>query len=161
MDIYEFALEFEKRHGDFYREQAEKAGNRGLKRVFNRLAEEEAKHEKVVKKLAAGEKVEHVESDLIPDVKEAFDRIAVDVEEETAPTGQVDLYKKALEMEEESYDFYQSKAEETDLPHVRRVFKALAREEKKHENIVGNILEFVNRPSTWLEDAEWYHLEDY
>jgi len=64
-------------------------------------------------------------------------------------------------METKSYSFYQSKAEETDLLFVQEAFEKLAKEEKKHETIMRNLVEFVNKPNTWLDDAEWYHLEDY
>jgi hypothetical protein len=39
----------------------------------------------------------------------------------------------------------------------------LAAEEKKHLRIMENIVEFVSRPEpgNWLENAEWYHLDEY
>jgi rubrerythrin len=64
-------------------------------------------------------------------------------------------------MEVDSYKFYTEKAEETDNPDVEKSFKRLAEEEKKHERIIDNIIEMVNRPNTWLEDAEWNHMDEY
>ncbi len=77
------------------------------------------------------------------------------------PQQQVDIYKKAKEIEVDSYKFYTDKAEEAETPEVEKVFNRLAKEEKKHERIIDNIIEMVNRPNTWLEDAEWNHMEDY
>jgi hypothetical protein len=37
----------------------------------------------------------------------------------------------------------------------------LADEEKKHMILMENLIEFVSRPDTWLENAEWYHLDEY
>lgn len=34
-------------------------------------------------------------------------------------------------------------------------------EEKKHYFLLDNIIEFVSRPEQWLENAEFYHLEEY
>jgi protease I len=47
--------------------------------------------------------------------------------------------------------FYQTRAEETELPFVRRAFESLAKEEKKHETIMNNLVKFVDRPNTWLD----------
>ena len=97
----------------------------------------------------------------MPRAKEAFEKVSSDLPDNVMPDDQVDIYKKAEEMEQRTYDFYTKKAEEADLKHVKEAFEKLAREEKKHENIMHNLVEFVNRPNTWLDDAEWYHIEDY
>jgi rubrerythrin len=161
VNIFEFALDFERENKNFYRDQSQKSENESLKKVFNYLADEEEKHEQIVKKLSEDKKVEQIESDILPKAKEAFEKIAVNSSNEVVPTGQVDIYKKAKEMETKSYNFYQSKAKETDLMFVQDAFEKLAKEEKKHETILRNLVELVNRPNTWLDDAEWYHLEDY
>ncbi|MTI58879.1 MAG: rubrerythrin [Firmicutes bacterium] len=161
MNVYEFALEFEQEHSSYYLDCAEKTNNSKLKKVFNDLAEEEQKHAKVVKDLAEKNKVSYVKLDILPRVKQVLEEIASGLPTSVIPTEQVDIYKQARKMEEKSREFYQSKAEETDLEFVKKVFKELAEEERKHENIMVNIVEMVNRPNTWLEDAEWYHHEQY
>jgi hypothetical protein len=37
----------------------------------------------------------------------------------------------------------------------------VAGEEHKHYLLLERIIDFVSRPEQWLEDAEFYHLEDY
>jgi hypothetical protein len=37
----------------------------------------------------------------------------------------------------------------------------MAEEEKKQAVVLGNIIEMVRRPETWLEDAEFRHLDEY
>lgn len=161
MDVFEFALEFEKENKEFYRECAEKADHNSLKRVFNYLADEEEKHEEIVKQLQAEETVEKVESDIIPKAKKAFDEIAEDLPERIFNDDQLDAYQKALELEKRSVEFYQSKLEEAELPQVKKVFRKLANIEKNHQKIMENIYQFVSKPERWLDDAEWYHLEEY
>jgi rubrerythrin len=41
------------------------------------------------------------------------------------------------------------------------LFLQIAEEEKKHYWILENILNFISRPQNWLENAEWYHLDEY
>ncbi len=161
MDIYEFAINFERENREYYEKCAEEVEQEGLKSVFRELAEEERKHENIVKQLKADKKVGEVVSDILPYAKTAFDKIAAKLPENPLTAEQVDVYNKALAMETKSYEYYIKKAEESELPHVQRVFNELAKEEKKHERIIENIIKLVNRPNTWLEDAEWYHLEEY
>ena len=51
MDIYEFALQMEKDGEDYYRDQALNAGNKGLKNIFTFLADAEAHHYNILKKM--------------------------------------------------------------------------------------------------------------
>jgi len=161
MNVFEFALNFEKEQKDFYQEQSRKNKNNSLKTVFDYLVEEEEKHEEIIKKLLENEKVEHIESDILHGAKEAFKKIAGNFDNEVIPTEQVDVYKKARDMEEKTHKFYKFRAEKIELAFVRKAFEKLAEEEKKHETIMRNLVEFVNRPNTWLDNAEWYHLEEY
>ena len=74
---------------------------------------------------------------------------------------QTELYKKAQDIEKKSYEFYTEKANEVTEEYQKEVFLKLADEEKKHYFLLENIIEFVSRPETWLENAEFYHLEEY
>jgi rubrerythrin len=76
---------------------------------------------------------------------------------------QLDLYRKAQGFEKESMELYIEKAEETEDPAMRRVLVSLASQEKMHYNILDTIIILVSRPElgNWLEDAEWFHLEQY
>lgn len=163
MNIYDFAIDFEIENREFYEDCAAQTSHEDLKKVFLELAGEEKKHENIVRQLKEDKKVDEVESGILPKAKEAFQKIS-----DTMPTGdsllpeeQVDVYKKAIDLETKSYEFYTEKAEESDSDIVKKTFNRLAEEEKKHERIMKNITEMVDRPNTWLEDAEWHHLEDY
>lgn len=162
MDIYQFAINFERENREFYENCAEDADDKSIKRVFLELSSEEAKHERIVKQLRDNEDVENLEFDIIPKVNEVFSEIKEDMSENNnMPTGQVDIYKKALNMEEESKNFYSKKSNEVKDDKAKDILEKLSKEEEKHENIIRSIIELVDRPNTWLEDAEWYHLEDY
>ncbi|SFL85404.1 ferritin family protein [Halanaerobium salsuginis] len=162
MNIYDFAIDFEIKNREFYEDCAANTEHEEIKQVFLELAKEEKKHENIVRQLKAEKKVDEVESGILPMAKDAFDKISKNMPGDSVMgQQQVDIYKKAKVMEADSYNFYLEKAEESDLPAVQETFKKLAKEEKKHEKIMDNIVEMVDRPNTWLDDAEWYHLEDY
>jgi len=163
MNIYDFAIDFEIENREFYEECAANTSHQDLKKVFLELAEEEKKHENIVRQLKENKDVDEVEAGILPKAKEVFKKIS-----ENMPGGdnvmgeeQVDVYKKAVNLETKSYEFYQERAKEADSELVKNTFNRLAEEEKKHERIIDSIIEMVDRPNTWLEDAEWNHLEDY
>lgn len=161
MDIYQFAIDFERENRKYYEECAENVEDESIKSVFLELSAEEAKHERIVKKLRDNENVEDLDFDIIPRVNKVFSDIKENIPNKVMPTDQVDIYKTALDMEEKSKDFYTEKANEVENSKAKEVLLRLSKEEKKHEDIIRSIIELVNRPNTWLEDAEWYHLEDY
>ena len=162
-DIYQFAIDFEQENQKFYRNCAAGVGDGRLEKVFHRLADEEEKHEQIIRSLAESGEIEQVESDIVSDARETFRELTrdFDADEGIMPRDQVSIYKKAMNLEEKSYNYYSEKAEETDNDQVKETFNRLAVEEKKHQNIMQNLVTMVERPKTWLEDAEWYHHQDY
>ncbi|PRX35549.1 rubrerythrin [Orenia metallireducens] len=163
MNIYDFAIDFEQENKDYYEECAKQTRDSNLKRIFNYLAKEERRHEEIVKKLKQEEEVAEIESDILPKAAEVFKEIAKDisVNSEKPVQEDVNLYRKAVEMERSSYNFYQQKAEEVDNPVIQEAFLKLAKEEKRHEIIMDNIVEHLERPLNWIEDAEFNHLDEY
>jgi rubrerythrin len=163
MNIYDFALDFERENKDYYEECAEQTRDSNLKRIFNYLAKEERRHEEIVKKLKQEEEVAKIESDILPKAKEVFKEIAknISVNSEKPVQEDVNLYRKAVEMERSSYNFYKEKAEKVDISKIKEAFLKLAKEEKRHEIIMDNIVEHLEKPLNWIEDAEFNHLDEY
>ncbi len=165
-DIYQFALEFERENREFYEKLAREAASKKLKEVFLELASEEKKHEDIVKSLKEGRSLPEtkIDSEIISEARNVFEEIASDFTrdfQQNTPADQVEVYREAQELEQKSFNFYSKKAEEFEDENIREIFSRLAREEKKHEEILENIIDLVNRPETWLEDPEWYHLDEY
>ena len=74
---------------------------------------------------------------------------------------QIDAYKKARDIEKKSRDFYLEKAGELSDPTQKELCLKIAEEEQKHYLILDNIIEFISHPDTWLENAEWRHIDEY
>ena len=153
-------MQMEKDGEDYYRELAEKAGNKGIKTVCTMLADEEVKHYNVIGKMKTT-KPELAETKIMTEVKNVFLQLKESCEKFDFDDGQAELYKKAQDIEKKSQDFYLEKADEVEQEYQKEIFLKLAEEEKKHFFILENIIEFVSRPETWLENAEVYHLEEY
>ena len=160
MGIFEYAMQMEKDGEDFYRGLAEKVSNKGVKVILTMLADEEAKHYKLLSK-AQSEEMGLPETTILADAKNIFEQMKESGEKFDVGVGQEELYREAQEIEEKSRDFYLEKSEQVEEGYHKGLFLKLADEEKKHYLLLDNITEFVSRPSEWLEDAEFYHLEEY
>ncbi len=73
---------------------------------------------------------------------------------------QVEIYKKALKVEAVSQKFYLERADEEKDSHRKEIFLKLAEEEKNHCVLLENLIGFVSQPADWLENPEWYHLDE-
>lgn len=160
MNIFDFAMEKEKFSEDYYRQLAAESGNKGLETIFNMLADEEAKHYKVVSDMKNNTSAAPAETTVLSDAKDVFEKMRESTRNFDFDISQIELYKKAQDIEEQSRDFYLEKAEETEKPN-KEIFLKLADQEKKHFFLLENIIDFVSKPQTWLENAEWYHLDEY
>jgi rubrerythrin len=161
MDVYEFAMQLEKESQDFYKRSAGSATITGLKTIFNILASEEAKHYKIVKEMQSGTPQKFPDTNILSDVKAVFEQMSKSDNQFDAGIDQLEVYKKAQDIETKSRDFYLEKADEVGNPAQEAIFRKLAEEEKKHNFLLQNIMDFLSRPQTWLENAEWNHLEEY
>ena len=160
MNIYDYAMEMEKDGEAYYRELARKTANKGLKNILSMLADAEVAHYELFRKMRENQDVAVAESDIIDNVKNVFARMKEEGSSGSDVT-EVDLYRKAQELEEKSRDFYLGKAAEAAVAEQKKILLDIAEEEKRHYRILENIIDFVSRPEQWLEDAEWYHLEEY
>lgn len=161
MNVFEFAIEKEQLSEQLYRELARRAPHKGLISIFTMLADEEHNHIDVVTKLKERTSAEVADTLLLTNAKTIFAKMRQNKEKLKFGNSQIDLYKKAQDIERDSRAFYRQKAQEADNPSHKAIFNTLAEEENKHYFLLENIIEFVSRPKTWLENAEFHHLEKY
>jgi rubrerythrin len=159
-NIIEYAMKMEKDGEDYYRQLAQQTGNSGLKTILTMLADEEVKHYNVLEKIKS-QKTQIAESGILTDAKNIFAQIKESGENFDFDINQADLYKKARDIEKKSQDFYAEKAGEVTEESQKELFLKLVVEEKKHYVLLDNIIDFISRPEQWLENAEFFHLEDF
>ena len=161
MNIFDFAIKMEIDAATYYRDLAERCGDKGLATILNRLADAELVHERILAEMKEQTPSEAAESNLLSDVKNTF----AEMKEESATydfdLSQIDLYRNAMNNEKKSEEFYREKALEAETEVEKKIFERIADEEKEHYAIIKGLIDFVSRPNTWLEDAEWSHMEVY
>lgn len=160
MDVFEYAIQMEKDGEAYYRQLAHRTSNHGLKAILTMLADEEVKHQNIFEQMKSA-KPQLQESQLLTRAKNIF--VEMQGSEEPVPdeSSQVDLYRKAQELEKKSETYYLEQAGKAGNSENAEIFRTLAQEEARHYVMLENIIEFISRPDTWLENAEFNHMEDY
>lgn len=161
MNIYEFAIDKEKASEAFYRQLAEDTTDKGFCNIFMFLADEEAKHCKVLEKMKTGNTAEMSDSADLSKAKKILKKKMKSGNICQSIKNELDIYKRALDFEEKSMQFYHQKATEAEDQHQKDIFNKLATEESGHYHLLENIIDFVSQPEHWLENAEFYHSDDY
>jgi rubrerythrin len=161
MNAFDLAMQMEKDGETYYRHLADKTTNAGLKNILGLLATDEAKHFQVLQKMKGSLNAELISTPILSQSKNIFQRLREEKNWDALPAGQVDLYRKAREIETQSFKFYMDKARESGDAKTTKMFFLIAEEEKRHEFLLEHILQFISRPQTWLENAEFNHLDQY
>lgn len=159
MNIYEFAMQMEKDGENFYRNLASKVSNLGLQNILNMLAEDEVKHYDIFSRLSMDQDADLSETEVLARTKNIFRQMS---DSPLDPhLGETELYRQAQKLEEKSERFYREKAEQVKETGAKELLLKIAAEERKHYFLLENIINFVSRPKTWLENAEFNHLDEY
>lgn len=166
MEIFDFAMKMEKDGEAYYRKLAAEANNTGLENILTFLADEEVKHYNIFKKLNEGTASDLPESTLMEDVTNIFEGLSkVYEEDKNTPfefdASQPQFYRKAQDLEKQSEMFYRDKAEESEDEKTKALLNKIADEEKRHYFVLENIIDFVQHPQRWIEDAEWNKLGEF
>ncbi|MBC8554339.1 MAG: ferritin family protein [Candidatus Brocadiales bacterium] len=160
MDIYKYAMQMELDGRHFYLDLAEKTKNAGIKSILTMMAESEAKHYNIILDMQKNDKTAYSkDAEALTKIKNIFMKMK-DEKEIDVDVSQVEFYKKALEIETDSEKFYLERADEEKDPHKKEIFLTLANEEKSHCILLENIVNLVSQPDTWVENSEWYHVDE-
>jgi rubrerythrin len=159
VDIYDFAMQMERDGERFYRNLADRSSSQGIARILTGLADDERKHYRIVKEMAKGSQAGMAETTVLADAKNVF----AQMQGTSLDLGglQVDVYLQAQEIERQSREFYEEKADQVTEPGAKAILLQIADEERRHYFLLDRIIEFLDRPRTWLEDAEFTHLDEY
>ena len=161
MDIFEFALEIEANSERYYRELADRCDNPALNRILTMLAEDEVKHYQTILAMRDGSHPEMPLTQVLPRARDRFSAIKKTPADLCFNDDEIALYRQALTKEDQAENFYREKAALADDPGSAKLLEQLADEERRHRFLIEHIIEFLSRPNTWIENAEFNHLEEY
>jgi rubrerythrin len=166
MDVFEYAMKMEQDGQAYYEKMAAQAGNDALKNILLNLASDEVRHYNIFKKfkegdLSATKDMKGATSETLNKAKNVFEKLASSKKTMSFPADIVEAWKKAQDIEKKTEDFYREKGAAEKNDKVKKTILLIADEEHKHWALIEHVLQFLDRPKSWLENAEWNHLEDY
>jgi len=162
MDFINYALEMEQKVRQYYLELADNCmQNEGINNILNMLATEHEKHYDTLKLMEQDKCNSMEKAESFKGVDNIFRQMRQNKDTFSCDIDQMTLYKKALNLVEKKYDFYSEVLKNIDCPENKKIIEQIRKEEKHQKYVLENIIEMVNRPSVWIENAEFYHFEEY
>lgn len=162
MDFFEFALDLEKKTIESYRKLAEKCqSNEGVKNILLMLADDHEKHTKTLQEMPSNAAVEMEETEAFHEARQVFTKMQEDKTPFSCDIDQVKLYEDARDLVLKKRQFYLDVVEKMETNENKTLVTKMAEEENKQAVVLGNIIEMIRRPESWLEDAEFHHLDEY
>ncbi len=161
MNIFDFAMQMEKEGEAYYRSLAQKSTTEGIKKILNMLADDEVKHQEILERLKEKSDIAAAETQVLQNAKNIFAEMKDQVIDLDFGESEINLYRKARELEEKSERFYKEKAQEVENIKTKEILLRIAGEENRHIFLIENMIAFLSRPQTWIENAEFYHLDEY
>ena len=159
MEWLDVAIQIEVEGEKFYRKLSDSADHEGMERIFAMLANDEIQHRKTFEALKGGTPDVAEPSRVLKESAQVFKTFKE--KDFSSQQTQLDLYRKALEIEEKSIEFYKQQLESVDDDAQLEVLGRIIGEEQDHYALIDNIIIAVERPESWVEHAEFGLREDY
>ncbi|MFC2163695.1 ferritin family protein [Acidobacteriota bacterium] len=162
MEFFEFANDLEQRTVDTYRELANQCrANEGVKNILLMLVADHDKHVKTLEKMKTKAHAEMTETGAFREARKLFDKMQKDKDVFSCDVDQLQLYRDARDLVQKKKQFYEEMIDRMDSEENKNLLKQLVEEERKQATVLDNIIEMVSRPNSWLENAEFHHLDEY
>jgi len=161
MNSLQFAIEMEHEGEKFYMEQAELNKKNDLKVVCELLAADEKEHAKMLTDKMNHEKSQFPDTNTLADAKNIFTEMTPIQSGNEELKSQISFYRNALEIEQQSVDFYMKYQKETTDDGEKKLFDFLIQQEKTHLAVLGELYLLLKNAKDWVENAEFGLREDY
>jgi rubrerythrin len=166
MDVFQFAMQMEEDGRAYYEKMARQTGNATVKDILEELALDEVKHYNIFKKFSQGDfsgadELQLSGTKVLQNAKNVFQKLAGSKHEFSFASDVRSTWIEAQKIEKKSEDFYREKSEGAENDGVKKTLNLIADEEHKHWTLIEHVLQFLDRPKQWLEDAEWNNLDEY
>jgi len=162
MEFFEFAIALEQKTVDTYRKLAEQCRtNEGVKNILLMLVADHGKHAQTLEKMRAKAQVEMTKTEAFREARKLFAKMKKEKDLFSCDTDQLKLYREGRNLVQKKQKLFEEMISSMDSEEHKSLLRQLADEEKKQITVLDHIIEMVNRPNTWLEDAEFHHLDEY
>ena len=166
IDVLRNAIQMEVDGKVFYQKASQKSSNKLAKGLFQQLADEEDIHRKKFEEIYESLKGGQNWPDVGPPSEKGRRLKSIFAEATEALGGKIQVadseleaIKIAMDMENESYNLYHSRSEESSLPLEKRFYETLAGEERGHHLALLDAYEYLRDPAGWFTTKEHWSLD--
>ena len=166
MNALLIAVNMEAEGKEFYQKASQKASDSLGKALFDRLAKEEdfhaAKAQEIYDSLELGEKPIAIEESLDHGIhlKSIFAKAAKDLNaRQSVSSDELQIIDMAMDLEQNSIQFYTESAEASGNQFEQRYFKALQAEERGHYLSLVDYRQYLTAPEDWFAQVERHSLD--
>lgn len=158
LDILKSALLLEQRGKAFYQKAAESADNSALREFFEKMAEDEISHVKILSDQykaykAEGKFTAQTQDDALDNVADAV--LTANLKERITASGfESAAISAAMGMEERAIKLYSQRADATDDPQEKTLYRWLADWETQHLEYLARIDKEITE-SIWNDNSFW------
>jgi rubrerythrin len=154
MGLIDEAIALEERAEINYRGAAETTSDPAAAKILTLLADEEAGHADALRTMNAGSLQGH--SSLIGAAKDWIGgAVEGGVGSMSTDDELLEVLRQAAEIERATETFYREQGALSEASEIRTLFQRLATIEKGHFLFVSSLIEYYDRPSEWVESAEF------
>ena len=160
------AIQMEIDGKEYYLKASQQSGNELGKKLLKTLAAEEDTHRQVFERIynAIRREKDWPKTDFQPDggrnLRTIFARATGQMgSRASAPASELDTVKTAMDMENETHDFYKQQEQVATYAAEREFYQALAAQEKEHHLILLDYYEYLKDPAAWFVEKEHHSLD--
>lgn len=161
MNAFEYAMKMEIDGKKYYEEQAAALGDSVLKNIYIELASDEQRHYETFKAMHEGADADinaAFQSNVLSTARNIFQNLKDGKKNlESFPTGVKEAWEKARAIEDKAEKFYREQAGKAEGENEKAMWLKIAGEEHNHWVALDNVIQFIDHPNQYIEDAEWSH----
>lgn len=161
MNALQFAADMESEGIEYYEEQIRNYGGTILERIFTILADDEGRHLALIHQFIEDNEMDLPDHVSLIHEKNIFTNLEKFEDEIRANPPQVAVYEMALTMEEKAVQLYRELLDTSAEEKERAALSYLLKEEKKHIDILEELITRIRRVDEWVESAEFGNREEY
>ena len=135
----------------FMRGRQRKQNTQPGRRCLGQIVEDEKRHLETITRIIKGLHITDKDMSPIKNVKSVFDGMKSDMMKKVkASADELDAFKIAIKMEQESVEFYKNALKKTTTDKEKALLERLIQEEKEHYEIFSNTYQFLANTGSWF-----------
>jgi rubrerythrin len=161
MNVFDFAIEVERKGRNFYREMADKTSVAGVRSIFSMMASDEQVLINRLRAMKGAAQTAVIEdSGVLEYLGNAFFRV-FDEAEALRVSSDLEAYNYVMKVERDICHLYEEAAGRESRAEVQALLRRIASEERRELESIEKIYEFVNAPNEFLAWGEFSNLAEY